>query len=175
MVEGIQSPAQLLPWLVQGRDLFLVIHFLGVVSFAYIVAKRLVPLLRAERDFRFDQPLARLGKVLKFWFGQWKHPRYKTAGTIHILLFAGFILLVIRAFAVLIVGVSYDFVMPGFSGRTGHLYEVITDYAATVVFLCMVVAIVRRTVFKPARYEVPPRYGKAHKADAIFLLALIAV
>ena len=39
----------------------------------------------------------------------------------------------------------------------------------------MVVAIVRRLVFKPARYAVPEKYGKAHKADAIFLLALIAI
>ena len=51
----------------------------------------------------------------------------------------------------------------------------LTDYAVTVVFLCMLVAMVRRLVFKPARYAVPRRYGKAHTADAIFLLALIAL
>ncbi|HUK26533.1 MAG TPA: heterodisulfide reductase-related iron-sulfur binding cluster [Terriglobales bacterium] len=151
------------------------IHLLGAASFAYIVARRLVPLLRAERDLRFDRPLARMGKVLKFWMGQWKHPRYKTAGLMHILIFAGFILLAMRAFTVLIVGVSQNFVMPGLSGEAGHVYEVLTDYAATVVFLCMVFAIVRRVVFKPARYEVPAKFGKAHKADAIFLLVLIAI
>ena len=51
----------------------------------------------------------------------------------------------------------------------------IADYAATIVFLCMVIAAVRRIVFKPARYEVPAKYGKGHKVDAIFLLALIAI
>ena len=35
----------------------------------------------------------------------------------------------------------------------------------------MIVAAVRRIVFKPARYAVPPRYGKGHPADAIFLLS----
>ena len=175
MSDGIQSHSQIAPWLAQGHALFLFLHVLGVACFAYIVARRLVPLLRAERDLRFDRPLARLGKVLKFWLGQWKHPRYKTAGTLHILIFAGFILLAMRAFTVLIVGVSQNFVMPGLSGEAGHIYEVATDYAATVVFLCMVFAIVRRMVFKPARYEVPARFGKAHKADAIFLLALIAM
>ena len=139
------------------------------------MAKRLVPLLRAERDFRFDRPLARLGRVLKFWLGQWKHPRYRTAGTIHIFIFAGFLLLAIRAFSVLILGVSENFVMPGLSGRAGHIYDIVTDYAATIVFLCMVIAVIRRLVFKPARYAVPARYGKAHTADAIFLLALIAI
>ena len=174
-MEGLQSTSQVTSWLESGRTLFLIIHFLGVACFAYIVAKRLAPLLRAERDFRFDRPFARLGTVLKFWLGQWKHPRYRIAGTIHILIFAGFILLVARAFTVLIVGVSENFVMPGLSGNAGRLYEFVTDYAATVVFLCMIVAIVRRLVFKPARYEVPPKFGKSHKADAIFLLGLIAV
>ena len=80
-----------------------------------------------------------------------------------------------RAFSVLIVGVSANFVMPGLSGEAGHIYEIATDYAATMVFVCMSFAIVRRTVFKPARYEVPAQFGKAHKADAIFLLSLIAL
>ncbi len=171
----IHSASQMTSWMVAGRGLFLTIHVLGVLSFAYIVAKRMVPLLRAKRDFRFDQPLVRLGKVLKFWLGQWKQPRYKLAGTLHIFIFAGFIVLALRAFSTLIVGVSQNFVMPGLSGRVGPIYDIVTDYAATIVFLCMVIAVVRRLVFKPARYAVPARYGKAHTADAIFLLVLIAI
>ncbi len=175
-MEGIQSAAQqMTSWLATGRVLFLLIHLLGVVCFFYIVAMRLVPLIRGQRDFRFDQPFVRLGRVLKFWLGQWKHPRYRTAGTLHIFIFAGFIVLAIRAFSVLIVGVSENFVMPGLSGRAGPISDIITDYAATIVFLCMVIAVIRRLVFKPARYAVPARYGKAHTADAIFLLSLIAI
>jgi len=162
-------------WLVAGRTLFLTIHILGVLFFAYIVAMRMVPLLRGQSDFRFDQPLVRMGRVLKFWLGQWKHPRYRTAGILHIFIFAGFITLAIRAFSVLIVGVSYNFVMPGLAGRAGPIYDIITDYAATIVFLCMLIAIIRRLVFKPARYAVPAKFGKAHTADAIFLLSLIAI
>jgi len=161
--------------MVSGRNLFLAIHVLGVACFAYIVARRLVPLVRAQSDPRFDHPIARLGKVFQFWLGQWKHPRYKFAGALHILIFAGFILLALRAFSLLIVGVSADFVMPGLSGRTGRIYDLVTDYAATVVFMCMVVAVVRRLVFRPARYAVPEKFGKAHTADAVFLLGLIAV
>src|ERR1700756_2151276 len=171
----MQSVAQITSSLATGRVLFLLIHLLGVLCFAYIVVKRLAPLLRGGRDFRFDRPLARLGKVLKFWLGQWKHTRYRTAGTIHIFIFAGFIVLAIRAFSVLIVGVSDNFVMPALSGKAGPIYDIITDYAATIVFLCMVIAGIRRLVFNPARYAVPARYGKAHTADAIFLLSLIAI
>jgi len=173
-VVGI-SPQDVVNWLVPGRELFLALHVLGVSCFFYIVARRLVPLVRAQRDPRFDHPLVRLGRVFKFWLGQWKHPRYKFAGTLHILIFTGFILLALRAFTVLIVGVSQNFVMPGLAGRTGEIYDLITDYAATVVFLCMVVAAGRRLIFKPARYSVPAKYGKGQTADAIFLLGLIAL
>lgn len=172
---GIYSLSLLTDWLASGRELFLTIHVLGVACFIYIVAMRLVPLVRAERDLRFDRPLARLQRVLKYWLGQWKHPRYKFAGILHILIFTGFILLATRAFTVLIVGMSGTFVMPGLSGSAGHIYDVITDYAATVVFLCMVVAAIRRIVFKPARYAVPAKLGKDRTADAVFLLALIAI
>ncbi|HET9409579.1 MAG TPA: (Fe-S)-binding protein [Candidatus Sulfotelmatobacter sp.] len=171
---GLYSFVLFADWLVPGRDLFLAIHVLGIACFIFIVARRMLPLVCAERDFRFDHPLARLRNVLKFWLGQWKHPRYRLAGTLHILIFAGFILLAIRAFSLLIVGTSENFVMPGLSGRAGHLYDFVTDYAATIVFLCMIFAATRRIVFRPARYEVPARFGRSHKADAIFLLGLIA-
>ena len=171
----MESATQITSWLVSARTLFLFIHLLGIALFVYIVARRLVPLLRGQRDLRFDQPWVRLGRVLKYWLAQWKQPRYRGAGVLHILIFAGFLVLAIRAFSVLIVGVSQNFVMPGLSGTAGHLYDILTDYAATVVFLCMVVAIARRLVFKPARYVVPARYGKNHTADAVFLLALIAI
>src|SRR5438270_1288480 len=173
-MQSLSVTPQLVSWLSQGIVLFWSVHVRGVLCFEYIVARRLVPMMRAERNLRFDHPLRRFNNVLKYWFGQWKHPRYKTAGILHILIFAGFIVLALRAFTVLIVGVSYGFVMPGLSAIVGRLYETVTDYAATIVFLCMIVAIVRRLVFKPARYEVPARFGKSHKADAIFLLSLIA-
>jgi Fe-S oxidoreductase len=122
-----------------------------------------VPLLRAQRDFRFDRPLARIGRVLRFWLAQWRHPRYRFAGAIHILIFAGFLLLASRAFAVLAMGIS-----DRFAGESGGLYAAVRDYASTAVFLCMGIAIVRRLAFAPARY------GR-RSADAVFLLALIAI
>ena len=174
MLDGIPSAAQATYWSIPGPVLFSVIAFLGLACFAYIVAKRLTPLLRGERDIRFDRPLLRLEKVFKYWLAQWKHPRFRTAGTMHILIFAGFLILAFQAFSLLILGISGDAVLSRFSETAGHLYGPVKDYAATVVFLCMVFAATRRIVFKPARYEVPAKFGKGHKADAIFLLALIA-
>ena len=175
MVEGIQSPAQVTYWLMTGRTLFLFLNLLGLACFFYIVTKRMTPLIRGERDLRFDRPLVRLERLLQFWLGQWKHPRYPTAGIMHILIFAGFIILATQAFSLLILGFSPNFTLPGSSGEVGNIYNIVKDYAATIVFVCMIVAATRRLVFKPARYTVPARYGKGHPGDAIFLLALIAL
>ena len=172
MMEVIAPPAQATYWFIQGQVLFLLIPLVGLLCFAYIAAKRLVPLLRGQRDFRWDRPWVRLGRVLQFWLGQWRHPRYPTAGIIHILIFAGFIILVARAVTLLILGVNDTFAMPGFSG---HLYNILKDYAATIVFFAVTVAGIRRAIFKPARYVVPAKYGKGHPVDAIFLLVLIAI
>ncbi|HTS25270.1 MAG TPA: (Fe-S)-binding protein [Bryobacteraceae bacterium] len=175
MTEDLSSIAEAIYWSVPGHVLFLLLHLIGVGCFTYIVTRRMTPLLRAQRDLRFDRPWARLGRVAQFWFGQWRHPRYKTAGILHILIFAGFLILAARAFSLLILGVTDVFAMSGLSGAAGHLYDIAKDYAATVVLLCMVFAVVRRLVFQPERYRVPERFGKGHTPDAIFLLSLIAI
>ena len=163
MQDSFDSIAGATYWLISGRNLFLFLHLLGLACFACIAGRRLVPLLHAQRDFRFDRPLERLAKVLQFWLAQWRHPRYRFAGIMHVVIFAGFLILANRAFSLLALGISDRFAV-----ESGRLYDTVRDYASTVVFFCMGIAIVRRLFFPPARF--------AHRsADAIFLLALIGV
>jgi hypothetical protein len=84
-VVGTYSPANVSDWLVPGRNLFQALQVLGIACFIYIVSRRMVPLFRAQSDPSFDRPLTRLGRVFKFWLGQWKHPRYRFAGTLYII------------------------------------------------------------------------------------------
>ncbi len=172
MSEVVQAGTQQLFWGSHVYIFIAVIQIVGLLCFAYIMTKRLAPLVHAERDIRTDRLWMRMQRVAKFWFGQWKHPRYRLAGTLHLLIFAGFLILATRAFYLLTFGLSNDFAEPSVMGR---MYEVVADYAATIVFLTVAFAAVRRVAFKPARYVVPERYGKGHPIDAIFLLALIAV
>jgi len=150
-------------WFVSGRTLFACLHLLGLACFVFIAARRLQPLRAAQRDLRFDHPWTRLGRVLQYWLSQWRHPRFPYAGAMHLLIFAGFLILAGHAFALLGLGISDRF-RPA---ESGGLYDAVREYAATVVFLCMIAAAGRRLILRPARY---PR-----SADAIFLLALIAV
>lgn len=171
-MDSIYSPAHAMYWLLPGHVLFAIIHVLGIACFCSIVFQRAVPLMRGARDVRWDRPWVRCQQVLQFWLGQWKHPRYRFAGSVHILIFSGFLILATRAFSLLLFGASGNLFTPGPLGR---MYDVVADYAATIVFLCVVVAAVRRLVFRPARYAVPAKYGKGHPVDAIFLLALIGM
>uniref|UniRef100_Q022P0 4Fe-4S ferredoxin-type domain-containing protein n=1 Tax=Solibacter usitatus (strain Ellin6076) TaxID=234267 RepID=Q022P0_SOLUE len=162
-------------WLVSGRVLFLFLHLLGLACFGYIVAKRLAPLFQAQRDPRWDQPLARLRKVFRYWLCQWRHPRYRAAGIIHILIFSGFLLLVSRAATTLALGVSDRFAAPLLTGRAGQMYDITQAYAATVVFLCVALAAIRRIVLRPVRYRQPAGQSRWRPIDAILLLALIGI
>lgn len=172
-MEYIQSPAQTVYGFIPGQVLFALIPLLGIACFAYVLYKRIAPLFNSAPDFRFDNVPARIGAVLKFWLAQWKQPRYVLAGVLHIIIFAGFLILAVRSISLVMMGFWPSFVMPGFSGTFGEAYNVAKDYASTLVFVAVVIAAVRRGIFKPKRYAVPARYGKDHTWEAILVLGLI--
>ncbi|MDM8516732.1 (Fe-S)-binding protein [Desulfobacterales bacterium HSG16] len=176
MEPALISPAKMLLFGFIPTAIFsLLIPMIGVGLFAYIMAKRIIPLILASPDFRFDRICTRTINVLKLWLGQYRQPRYMVGGLIHILIFAGFIVLSIRSNQLVIVGLSEDFVVPGMGGIVGHIYNILKDYAATIVLITCIIAAVRRGLFSPERYKVPARYGKAHTGEAIFVLGMISV
>lgn len=150
------------------------IPIVAVALFAYIIAKRLAPMVRAKPDYRFDRPWERIFNVLKIWLAQWKHPRYMTAGVIHIVIFFGFLILSVRSSELVIKGISDGFVFPGLNTWLGDIYYTLKDYAATAVFVAVVVAFVRRAFFRPERYAYPESYGEDHTWEALLVLGFIA-
>jgi len=150
------------------------IPVIGGALFTYIIAKRSAPLIFAKPDFRINEIPKRVLAVAKLWLGQWKHPRYMSAGVIHILLFAGFMILSIRTLSMVFIGVSSSFTVPGFGGGLGAAYTVLKDIMASVVLLAAAAAAYRRVVVKEKRYAVPEKYGKDHTPEALFVLAMIS-
>ncbi len=153
----------------------LLIPLVGVGVFAFIMNRRVAPLLKAAPDSRFDDIAGRLANVVKIWLGQWRQPRYMTAGVLHILIFFGFLALAVHTTSLVFVGIFAGFSIPGLGGGFGHLYMIVKDYAATVVLLACIVAAVRRGILRPERYAVPAKYGQDHTAEAVFVLALISL
>jgi len=168
------SPASSTIFGIPANIIYILIPLIGIGTFAYIIVKRLQPLLKAAPDDRFNRIPERIRSVLKIWLAQWRHPRYRLAGVVHILLFAGFLILGARSTQLIFVGIVDGFQLPGFGGVLGDIYNVVKDYATTWVLIVVVIAAVRRGIFKPARYAVPPRYGKDHTWEALLVLALIA-
>jgi Fe-S oxidoreductase len=146
----------------------------GVAVFTYIIAKRLAPLVKAAPDHRFDNIIGRLKQLFFIWLAQWRQPRYRLSGVLHILIFAGFMILTIRSSAMVIMGIDSHFVVPGLGGVLGVIYSLIKDYAATWVLVACGIAAWRRGIVKPKRYKVPAQYGKDHTAEALFVLGLIS-
>ncbi len=151
-----------------------VLPVIGIGLFAYIMIRRIAPLVRANPDNRFDHIGKRVKNIILVWLGQIRQPRYMLAGVLHICIFAGFLILSIRSTSLVVVGLSDGFVLPGFGGPLGDIYNFIKDYAATLVLTACIIAAVRRGIFKPKRYAVPESYGKDHTAEAVFVLGIIA-
>jgi Fe-S oxidoreductase len=153
--------------------LYIIIPIIGIALFTFIIAQRLQPLIKAAPDNRFDQLGLRLFNMFKYAVAQYKQPRYMLAGVLHIVIFAGFCILSIRSITLVIVGIKSGYTLPLFDTWIGTIYNVLKDIAATAVLIAVVVAAIRRGVYKPERYKVPEKYGKDHTAEAIFVLCMI--
>jgi Fe-S oxidoreductase/diacylglycerol kinase len=145
-----------------AKVLFLLIPLLGLLCFAWIVARRVAPLLRAAPDPRFQRIPERVLLVLKLWLAQWRQPRYMLAGVLHIVVFFGFLILAARSIEMVILGF-----VDGFSFHLGPVYDVMKDVAGAAVLVAVVILAVRRVFFKPARYV-------GHTTEALLVLGLIA-
>jgi Fe-S oxidoreductase len=173
METALIGPAQAFFLFIPTVLFSLIIPVAGIVIFTYIMVTRLAPLVKAAPDDRLNRYPERIYKVLKIWLAQWRQPRYRTAGVLHILIFFGFLALSIRSTSLVIIGLYDGFVFPGFGGAVGHIYNFIKDYMATAVFVAVIVAAYRRGIQKPARYAVPEKYGHDHTKEAVFVLAII--
>jgi Fe-S oxidoreductase len=152
---------------------YTLIPCIGIAIFAYLLSVRIKPLLKAAPDNRLDRLGERIVQLAKIWLLQYRHPRYMAAGVLHIMLFAGFLILSVRSLELIFVGIIPEFVLPGMNGAVGEVYHVVRAYAATWVFVAAAIGMVRRGIVKPARYEVPAKHGKAHTAEAVFVLGMI--
>ena len=173
MQPALVSPASASFLGVPAVFIYILIPLIGIGVFAYIMRRRIEPLLKAAPDHRFNRYPERVRAVLKIWLAQWRHPRYLLAGILHIVVFFGFLTLAARSTQLVILGFIDGFTLPGFDGAFGQFYSAAKDYAGAAVFVSAVILAVRRLAFKPARYDVPERYGKDHTPEAILVLGLI--
>jgi len=150
------------------------IPIFGIGIFTYIILRRITPLLHAAVDPRLDRIMGRVKNTFRIAIFQYRQPRYLFAGTLHILIFAGFAIISLRSITLVMLGIFEGFSLPGFEGNLGNIYARLKDLTATIVFGACIIAVIRRGFFQPERYSVPQKYGKGHTGEAILVLIMIS-
>lgn len=171
MEAALISPANASIWGIPTVIFSVIIPFIGICIFAYIVGQRLKPLFKAS-------PVPPPGRITQrilntFLYPHHRMPRYMLASIIHITILSGFIIIALRWLALVFLGIIESFELPGFGGFLVDTYINVKDLSATLVLVACVFAIIRRGLFKPARYSVPTRYGKDRTSETLLALSLI--
>lgn len=92
------------------KNIIFVIVLISAFSFLVYNVKRLISYLTiGQNEDRFDKPSERFKNVLKIAFGQSKILRDPIAGTIHFLIFWGFMLFLVAVLEALIQGIYSPF------------------------------------------------------------------
>ena len=148
-----------------GRVLFGLLVLVAILAFVYSLGRRIRVLLAAAPENRFDSIGRRIVKTLEYAFAQKRMFRDLYAGTFHIFLFGGFVVLTVRTIALVIEGL-----IPGFTllpGRPGEIYTLTKDVFAVLVLIGVAMAVFRRAFARPPRLDLT--------LDAWVILFLIAL
>ncbi len=157
---------------IPGSVITLFILIFGLALFFYIIYRRYLLLRSAKPDLRFDSLYQRFYDLIIYGIFQKRQPRYLWIGILHIMIFWGFVVLVLRSITLYGLGVKAEFILPLMEGSIGELYHFFKDIFEIMVLFACIAAILRRAISKPARYEF--KHGKAHKFHAYLVLGLIS-
>ncbi|MBI5731597.1 MAG: (Fe-S)-binding protein, partial [Ignavibacteriales bacterium] len=150
------------------KQIIFSIIFLLAFGFLFYNLKRILSYIKLGRpENRFNNPGERIKNVLRIAFGQSKLLQDPIAGTIHFLIFWGFMLFLFAVIETIIQGFytafSLHFLGPVFSAIT-----VVQDIFGLLVIISVLWALFRRFIQRVPRLDV-----KGHKLDAAIILFLI--
>lgn len=145
--------------------LFIPLFVFAIVFFLWNGFRIIARICLGRWDNRFDHLWSRFRDMLTYGFGQIRVVKEKF-GVNHFFLFWGFMVLALVNFEFLVAGI-----FPKFS--LNFLHDVLyipllfmADIMSLVVLFCVVIAVIRRTFFRPEHIDPT--------LDAYFILALVA-
>lgn len=152
------------------KTIIFIFVFLAAFGFLSWSLKNLLSYMQVakKKDNRFDQVGRRLFNVIKIAFGQSKLLRDPVAGSIHFLIFWGFVLFLFVVVEAIIQGFYSPFSL-AFLGPVYSAITIIQDVFGVLVILAVFVALLRRYVFDIPRLQV----DKSASLDATIILSLI--
>jgi Fe-S oxidoreductase/nitrate reductase gamma subunit len=154
------------------KNIIFVIFFAFAIGLFIWSSRKLIRdmLVAKKKDDRFDHTWQRIKRVLKIAFGQSKLLRDPKAGSLHFIIFWGFVLFLFAVVEALIQGFYSPFTL-SFLGPIYSLITIIEDIFAFLVIIAVIYALYRRYIIHIPRLEVE----KAHKIDATVILLLIVL
>ena len=151
------------------KNIIFIVVFLSALAFFIFNLSRLIKKISiGQKDERNDKIGERIKNVIIIAFGQSKLLRDPVAGTIHFLIFWGFVLFLFAVIEIIIQG----FYTPFSLEFLGPIYSIITitqDVFGVLVIAAVFSALYRRYIIKVERLDV----GSAGRLDATFILLLI--
>ncbi len=154
----------------QLKNIIFILVFLATFSFFAFSVNNLIKYLKVakKKDDRFDNIPARLKRVWNIAFAQTKLLRDPVAGTLHFLIFWGFVLFIFAVLETIIQGFYSPFSL-SILGPVYSLITVVQDLFGLLVVLSILISLYRRFILKVPRLDV----DKHGKLDAAFILLLI--
>ncbi|MBK7629901.1 MAG: 4Fe-4S dicluster domain-containing protein [Ignavibacteriales bacterium] len=154
----------------QLKNIIFIIVFLATFGFFAYSVNNLIKYLKVakKKDDRFDNVPARLKRVWNIAFAQTKLLRDPVAGTLHFLIFWGFVLFIFAVLETIIQGFYSQFSL-SILGPVYALITVVQDLFGLLVILSIIFSLYRRFILKIPRLDV----DKHGKFDAAFILLLI--
>ena len=135
----------------------------GWGAFAYSARRRWKLMMVGAPEDRSDQPGTRLRLTVRYAFAQLRMRRYPLAGFAHMLIFAGFVVLLLRTLILWGRGFdeSFNFWLLGPDQLLGRIYSLLKDVFVILVLLGTLVFVYYRVV-KRLQQRLSLLYAYAH-------------
>lgn len=152
------------------KNIIFIFVFLASVGFFTYSCLNLIKYLKVakKKDDRFDRIGERLKRVWVIAFAQSKLLRDPVAGTLHFLIFWGFVLFIIAVLEAIIQGFYSPFNLE-FLGPVYSLITIVHEIFGVLVIISVLYSLYRRFVLKVERLQV----DKSGNLDAAFILLMI--
>jgi len=154
----------------ETKNIIFILVFFAVIAFFIYSSANLIRymLVAKKKDDRFDEPWQRIKRVIKIVFGQSKLLREPLAGSIHFLIFWGFVLFLIIVVEAIIQGFYSPFTWE-FLGPVYSIITSVTDIFGILVIISVLLALFRRFIIKVPRLQLDVK----SEIDAAVILTLI--
>lgn len=156
--------------------LFFLILVFAIYLFAKSIGKLRGLIAMGRPDLPTDQPAKRWGQVFRLALGQQKMFRNVPVAILHLIIYAGFIIINIEVLEIVLDGLTGSHRL--FSGTLGSLYPILInsfEWLALGVLITCVVFLIRRNLLSIKRLKAPDLNGWPRRDANIILITEIVL